>query len=46
MAEHPLTKLARVRARLDGILLAERRRRARAGGRRVHVKIASSQRSR
>jgi hypothetical protein len=44
MAEHPLTRLARVRVRLDEILAAERRRRARAGSRRVLVKVASFRR--
>jgi hypothetical protein len=45
MAEHPLTRLARVRARLDETLLAERARRARLGARRVHVKLVSAKRS-
>jgi hypothetical protein len=45
MAEHPLTKLARARARLDEILLAERARRARLGSRRLHLKIVTSKRS-
>jgi hypothetical protein len=47
MAEHPLTKLARVRARLDQILLEERARRARAraGSRRVHLKLVSTKSS-
>jgi hypothetical protein len=45
MAEHPLAKLARARARLDEILLAERARRARADARRVHLKLVASKRS-
>jgi hypothetical protein len=44
MATHPLTQLALARARLDEILRAERRRRARVGARRVLVKFASSPR--
>jgi hypothetical protein len=45
MAEHPLTRIARARARLDEILLAERARRARAGARRLHLKLVTSKRS-
>jgi len=45
MAEHPLTRLARVRARLDEILLAERARQARAGAKRLHLKLVSTNRA-
>jgi hypothetical protein len=37
MAEHPLTKLARERARLDRVLEAERRSKMRRGARRLVV---------
>jgi hypothetical protein len=45
MPAHPLTQLAVARAKLDDLLRAERRRRVRIGARRVHLKLAASQRS-